>query len=235
MRLLSSNASSIFLLFFMMFFAAVAGAQTDTEKWQQEKIQKITNQLQQHTLLAGEFRQTRRLQGFSRAIESTGIFIYWQGHGLYWETRQPFFQASTFIQDGVIDWRQSDGFKSEVIDNNPILKNISSIIVPLVGGDLEKLERTFDASWDFGEKEWSITLEPVSFMISRAVSGIEVTGQQFIRNFVITTSGNDITAIDFFNITLADHPDYTQCRYFQRKGQAICDVTSNAVGLTQSN
>ncbi|MCF6324789.1 MAG: outer membrane lipoprotein carrier protein LolA [Gammaproteobacteria bacterium] len=200
-----------------------------------DKIQEITNQLRSHVVLSGEFKQTRKLQGFSRSIESTGIFTYWQGRGLYWETQQPFFQASTFIQDGVIDWRKSDGLVRTLIDDNPVLKNISSIIVPLVGGDLAKLDSTFDSGWVFDDVGWSLMLDPDSFMVKKAIGGIVLSGGQFIRTLVISTPGNDTTEITFLNMTSADSPNRQQCDYFQVLDSDTCGDIPEAVGLTQPN
>jgi len=200
-----------------------------------DKIQQITSQLRSHVLLSGEFKQTRKLQGFSRSIESTGIFTYWQGRGLYWETQQPFFQASTFIQDGVIDWRKSDGLAGILIDDNPVLKNISSIIVPLVGGDLAKLDNTFDSSWVFDDAGWSMALDPDSFMVKKAIDRIEVSGGQFIRALVISTPGNDTTEITFLNMTSTDSPNRQQCEYFQVSDSDACGDVPETVGLIQPN
>ena len=213
------------LVFLLALFISPVWAQPDAEK-----IQEIKNELKAHVVLSGEFKQIRRLQGFSRPIESTGIFVYWQGRGLYWETQRPFFQASTFIQDGVIDWRQSDGASPTLIDDNPVLRNMSAIIVPLVGGDLEKLESTFNARWAFDAAGWSIVLDPTSFMVEKAISGIKVSGEVFIRNLAITTPGNDATEIDFLNIKVADSPNYQQCEYFQVSGSERCNAIPKTMG-----
>jgi len=230
MSLVSPRFFYVALVCLLALFMPIVWAQSDAEK-----IQEIKSQLKAHVVLSGEFKQTRRLQGFSRAIESTGIFTYWQGRGLYWETQRPFFQASTFIQDGVIDWRQSDGLSPALIDDNPVLRKMSAIIVPLVGGDLEKLDSTFNAKWAFDEAGWSIVLDPASFMVEKAIGGIKVSGGEFIRDLAITTPDNDDTEIAFLNIKVADIPDHQQCEYFQVAGSELCNVIPKAVGLVPTN
>lgn len=225
----------VLLFISLIILVPAAWALSSVEKSQQERVQEITRQLQGHVLLAGEFRQSRKLQGFSREIESAGVFIYWQDHGLYWETRKPFFQASTFLQGGVIDWRQSDDMPSGSLDGSPVLKNISAIIVPIVGGDLEKLGENFNARWIVGPDNWSVTLDPASFIISKAISEIRITGLQFIDHLAITTSGNDVTEINFFNIVTSSSPNLVQCLYFQEAGSDICDAISRAAAITSSN
>jgi len=201
----------------------IVWAGPNSERLQQQKIEKITKHLQSHILLSGEFKQVRRLQGFSRPIESTGIFIYWRDHGLYWETRRPFFQAVTFMPEGMIDWQLPNGAESRKTNNNFMLNKVSSILMSLVGGDLQKINRSFKASWNVRANAWSITLTPVLPMIARTLADIQIAGQQYIHQLIVTTSGNDMSRIYFSHISSADMPDQIQCGHFQDADQHMCN------------
>lgn len=216
------KCSGIILIFLLMPFFSEVWAVPNSGKEHQEKIQEIIQQLQNNALLTGDFEQVRKLQGFTRSIKSTGNFIYWRDHGLYWETKWPFPHASTFMQNGVIDWQQSTGIGPEINSSNPILNKISSILISLIGGDIQTINRSFRADWTFSENNWSLKLDPVELMISRAITDIQIAGQQFVKNIVVTTAGNDITEITFLKIISKETPDQLQCSYFKSTDIDAC-------------
>mgnify|MGYP000511841738 CR=1 FL=1 len=199
---------------------------TDEDK--NRDIQGITQQLSNTILLAGEFTQRRTLQGFSRVIISTGRFIYWKDNGLYWETLQPFFHATTFTPDGSFNWSAPYILETKSSNESVIQKKINNILLSIFSANFESINRSFQASWEIDSETWSTTLEASDLIVKKSIKIIKnLEIESSYRKLHFKSSGSDETEIVFSNIKSEKMPDQAQCRYFHTINSDVCNAYAN--------
>lgn len=193
--------------------------------------EQLSRQITQHQIVRGRFEQWRTLTGIPRPIRSSGHFIYWRDHGLYWETGKPISQASTFTPDAIIHWqsgidlqqtkRQSDKSSS------PVQKQISRILLAVFGGDIQSLEKLFNSYWSTDQeqktKQWTVELTPTAASIKRVVEKITLSGGDYISNLNLDASNGDTTRIHFTDLGASVYPTANDCPYFDLDS-SLCPV-----------
>lgn len=181
--------------------------------------------IHQHQFMEGRFEQWRNLAGIPRPIRSSGRFIYWRNHGLYWETQEPISQASTFTLDTIIHWQPTTHSRQANRTSSPVQKQISRILLEVFGGDIQSLEKLFDSRWnpkpEPSAKLWTVGLTPKTATIKRVVEKITLSGENYISSLNLDASNGDTTRIHFTNIRAFAHPATDDCQYFDLDS-ALC-------------
>ena len=169
--------------------------------------QAVQNNLTQYAFIKGEFKQERMLQGISRPIRSSGRFMIWRGHGIYWETNQPLFQATTFLGNRVYYW--PDENTPEIVKDGVLRINerISQLMLAFFTADFEQLERDFKADWQLGEKSWTVDLTPNGMFIGKAINRVSIQGEQHIERIDLKLATGDSTSIVLHVSATGDAPD----------------------------
>ena len=181
--------------------------------------EKLALQMRQYQMVKGRFEQWRKLAGIPRPIHSTGHFIYWRGHGLYWETQHPIFQAFTFTPDSVIHWQSNATAQKPDKSSAPFQKQINRILLAVFGGEIQLLEKLFDSHWSSGPKQWSVRLRPTRAAVKQVVQEITLTGRDYVNGLSLINSNGDITRISFFSIRGFNYPAVDDCQYFNPDSQ----------------
>lgn len=184
----------------------------------------LSQQMRQHQVVKGHFEQSRTLTGIPRPIHSSGRFIYWRNHGLYWKTEKPISQASTFTPDAIIHWQSGTDLQQAKRQVNkstsPVQKQISRILLAVFGGDIQSLEKLFNTHWHSGstpgEKQWTVDLTPSVTAIKQAVEKITLSGGDYVNNLNLDASNGDTTRIHFSNIRAFTYPAADDCQYFNQ-------------------
>lgn len=180
--------------------------------------EQLSRRMHQHPVVKGRFEQLRTLTGIPRPIHSSGRFIYWRDHGLYWETLKPITQASTFTPDAIIHWQTTATSQQADKSSSPIQKQISRILLAVFGGDIQSLEMLFDSRWssgsESGAKQWTVDLIPTMAAVKRVVEKITLSGGDYVNSLNLNASNGDTTQIQFTNISTFAYPAIDECRYF---------------------
>lgn len=175
-------------------------------------------QIRQHQVVKGRFEQLRTLTGIPRPIHSSGRFIYWRDHGLYWETQEPISQASTFTLDAIIHWQTTTTPQQADRSSSPIQRQISRILLAVFGGDIQSLEKLFDSRWssgsESGAKQWTVDLTPTMAAVKQVVEKITLSGGKYVKKLSLDASNGDTTQIQFTNISTFAYPAVDDCPYF---------------------
>ncbi|MFV2090843.1 MAG: outer membrane lipoprotein carrier protein LolA [Pseudomonadales bacterium] len=168
--------------------------------------------------MKGRFEQWRNLTGIPHPIRSSGRFIYWRDHGLYWETLEPISQASTFTPNTIIHWQSTPTSRQADRISSPVQKQISRILLAVFGSDIRSLEKLFDSRWNSkpepGAKLWTVDLTPTMAAAKRVVEKITLSGENYINSLNLDASNGDTTRIHFTDIRAFAHPASDDCQYF---------------------
>ncbi len=214
-------------------------------------LEKITDQIELKPFLRGAFRQERTLKGFNRTLVSSGQYYFWKDHGLYWEVQKPFFRATTFGNDLTISW-SSPGEVSSSTAPKLIQKQISKVLIAVLGADIETLQRYFVATAHYnpvadggeegdkrgvtdngeaGERDeasakkltWSMQLEPKDFATRKALKQLDLIGGTSIHEIRVTSSNGGITHIQFSGPNMLEQPLKKQCElYYPQTTEEMC-------------
>lgn len=174
----------------------------------------LARQMQQHRVVKGRFEQWRNLTGIPRPIRSSGRFIFWRDHGLYWETREPIFQSTTFTPDAIIYWQSTATTRQADRSSSPIQQQISRILLAVFGGDIRSLEKLFDSRWSSGPEQWTVDLTPTAAAVKRVVQEITLAGGDYVSRLSLNARNGDNTRIHFTDISALTHPAVDDCQYF---------------------
>ncbi len=181
-------------------------------------------QLQQHPIVQGDFTQRRQLSGLPRAIESSGRFIFSRQHGLYWETLQPFYQATTFGVDDLIYWDSIDGPALEAGPRDPVQQYVSQVMLSLFSADMGELDKLFNSQWHGDVNNWSLQLLPAQTAVARIIARVQLRGGQYLRSLSVETRSGDRNTLLLDRITIPATLSPSQCQRFSRSGEASCKV-----------
>lgn len=155
----------------------------------------------------GRFEQKRTLQGINRPIWSTGKFAIWRNNGIYWETSEPLFQATSFLKDSVFYWSSEDEYEPVKDGVFRINEKISQIMLAFFTADFEQIEKDFNADWDISGDVWTITLLPSNLYVSKAIERVQISGQLHIENVILDLATGDSTKITLQVTAEGNEPD----------------------------
>jgi hypothetical protein len=155
----------------------------------------------------GRFEQERILQGINRPIRSTGKFAIWRNNGIYWETSEPLFQATSFLKGSVFYWSSENEYEPVKDGVFRINEKISQIMLAFFTADFEQLEKDFSADWDVSGDAWTITLLPSNLYVSKAIERVQISGQLHIENVVLDLATGDSTKITLQVTAEGNEPD----------------------------
>lgn len=184
-------------------------------------------QLQQQTLTSGEFEQTRVLQGMPKPLTSSGTFIFWREQGLYLETLEPFYQASTFTETELINWLTPSGAAEPANKGDPVQRYISRILLAVFQADLSALEQLFQSSWELDGPDWSVTLLPASKMVANVIDQVRLEGDTHLRLLEVTAHNGDVNRM-LFSALAQEDPQAERCARFSRDGTLRCPTPDAA-------
>jgi hypothetical protein len=84
----------------------------------------------------------------------------------------------------------------------PALRQVNAMMFALVDGDVAALASRFDiAAQVLPHAAWSLTLTPKAAALVKLFARIELRGDRYVRQVVITEAGGDQTTLKFSNLT----------------------------------
>lgn len=178
--------------------------------------------LRQQLLIGGKFEQTRALQGLPRPIVSSGKFLFWRDHGLYWETLLPFYQATTFTTDETLQWLSPQGPAETGNARDPAQKYISRILLAVFSADLRAIDNLFDSSWQIDGNSWQVELTPANRTVAKFIERAILSGDQYIRQLQITSHNGDSNTVHFDDISAPAQGTAERCSRFSTTGELRC-------------
>ena len=191
--------------------------------------EQLIEQLRQHAIIEGRFEQTRQLQGLSRPLISSGSFIFWRRHGLYWETLTPFYQATTFTDKELINWLSPQGPAEPASTDDPVQKHVSRILLAVFSTDMSTIDKLFNSNWATDDHGWSLELTPANAAVSKLIEHVRLRGDQHLRQLQVASANGDVSTMRFDQIVAPARLEPSRCSRFDRRGTLRCpdaDTTS---------
>ena len=210
-----SSIRLFLVLSLLLYFHVSAWASTND-------IQNIIMHLQKSVLFKGDFEQKKVLQGISRQLRSSGIFIYWRNHGLYWETTKPFHNALTYTPNEIIQW-ESPGIPSyDPAQQKYFQQKMSRMLLSIFSADLPSIKERFTTSWKIEKDKWSLNLIPIHTITKDVIKHVKISGDKFVKQIAIFSPSGDHTEINFINISSISFLGHSDCARFSSIKDFVC-------------
>ncbi|MEJ2441897.1 MAG: outer membrane lipoprotein carrier protein LolA [Exilibacterium sp.] len=179
--------------------------------------------------MRGQFEQQRLLVDIPQPIVSRGVFIYRRNRGLYWETNEPFFNASTFTPEGILHWQERGVAARSNLKNPRVEQAVSRVLLSVFSADLARIKEQFSVSVKpFAASGWSLTLKPSSVAVKQAIDTITLVGHKTIHTISIASASGDKTRITLTNTDSTTPLSAQECGFFSvteprnRQGEDVC-------------
>ena len=77
------------------------------------------------------------------------------------------------------------------------MRMFSGVLFSLLAGDLAQLETLFDVDGAVRGNGWHVALKPRDPALAKAIAGITLDGDTYVRNITISEPGGDRSSIRF--------------------------------------
>lgn len=176
---------------------------------------------------AGKFEQSKRLQGFNYDLTSRGRFIFWRDHGLYLETREPFFNATTLTPEAIWYWNADGSISSAQEPGGMVQREVNRTLLAFFSADKALIESRFATHWETSEQGWVLTLTPRLAVIGKHIKSVQLAGDVFLERLQLDAANGDRTILTFQDLSRQSQPAMSQCRRFFRQPDACNGLTRN--------
>jgi hypothetical protein len=163
-------------------------------------VEKIQALLAKPDVLCGRFEQTKHLAGLKKPLLSSGRFCIAPRKGVLWRTLQPFPSTLRMTRDEIV---QTEGERVAMrLDarQEPAVRMINSVLFSLLAGDMMQLETLFDIDGAVRGNSWQVVLKPRDTMLAKAIAGVSMEGDAYLRNMTISEPGGDRSSIRFVGL-----------------------------------
>ncbi|MCB1609401.1 MAG: outer membrane lipoprotein carrier protein LolA [Xanthomonadales bacterium] len=166
-------------------------------------LARIDAQLVRAPVLRGEFSQSKRIEGFSHPLRSSGRFVVALDKGVLWETLAPFPSSVVLTREQLISRQPDGGSKVLVGAENPALEVVQALLMALIVGDLGRLQTQFEIRSEDVARGWAVRLIPTDPMLQQVFSEVELGGGAFVERVTLSEPGGDRSEIEFAQMSTA--------------------------------
>lgn len=169
-------------------------------------LAEIDSRLAHGEVLRGHFRHEKYVAGFDRPLTSSGEFLVWRGHGVLWQTRQPFASTLT-ITATRLSARSGDAAYQLDAQSEPGVREVNALLFAVFAGDLDVLRERFTMAGALrGAQSWELMLTPSEAALANVISGVRLEGDRQVHRVVLQESNGDRSDIRFENLGGAPAP-----------------------------
>ena len=165
-------------------------------------IAQVQKLLDTSRVFCGRFEQAKTLVGVRQPVRSEGRFCVAAGKGILWRTLHPFASSLLVTPEAITEMRNGEVSRRLSAADEPGVRMIDDLLFSLLGGDLSRLEASFDVTAQVADAEWSARLVPRASGMRAALAGIDLHGGAFVRRIVLREAGGDVTTIGFSAIAV---------------------------------
>ena len=173
-------------------------------------IEKIQSKLDKPKMLCGRFDQTKELAGFRKPLVSDGRFCVVVGKGVLWRTLQPFPNTLRLTRNEIVQLQGERVATRLDASKEPTVRMINSILFSLLAGDLGQLDKLFEINGDINDGNWGVTLKAREPHLAKAIGGVSLAGDAYVKNIVMIDASGDRTSISFSGMTPGETPSNIQ-------------------------
>lgn len=180
----------IVITLFLIFSSGITQAIT---------LENLQQQFSQNKVVRADFKQDRFINGLSNPLHSTGKMIISQQDGLWWQQLSPF--KMTLKMNQVRMEQNIDGGIPQIItaENQPQLFQFNHLLSAIFTADAQMLKNNFKLTLTEHDKQWNLTLIPISAPLNKIFKQIQLSGNVYLEKITLDDMQNDKTEITFFN------------------------------------
>ena len=173
-----------------LLFAVPAQASDDV-------VAAVKAQLEQPEVLRGNFAQSKKIDGFSKPLLSSGDFIVSRERGVLWRTAKPFPSVLKLTRDEIVASQGNAVTFRLSADSEPSVRIINGLMISLLNGDVAALDKQFTISGTTTAGAWSLDLKPKQAAFAKLIRAIALKGDAHGREIAIDEANGDNTQIRF--------------------------------------
>lgn len=163
----------------------------------EDTLTAIGQRLAKHTVLCGEFTQSKRLKALTRPLDSSGRLAFIAGQGVLWEVLEPFPARVVIKNNALIKWDDDGSVRRVEFSHSPLFNALSRVFQAVFSGDVEALRTSFRITPEQTPSGWHLILKPLDSRLSAIVESVRVSGNRFIDELEIAERRGDQTEIRF--------------------------------------
>jgi outer membrane lipoprotein-sorting protein len=158
--------------------------------------QGVRAQLTNAEALRGKFEQIKQVAGFAKPLTSLGTFLVVRDKGVIWSTEKPFASTLRLTRDQILATQGGAvAFRLDA-QSEPTVRVINGVLFSLLNGDVSALNTHFDVAGDIKNANWHLTLTPKDAGVAKIMQRIEMRGDAFVKQIVISEANGDVTTIN---------------------------------------
>ncbi|MFH0260683.1 outer membrane lipoprotein carrier protein LolA [Vibrio barjaei] len=162
-------------------------------------IEELQQQLAQHPIVRGDFKQKRTLAMFDQPLTSTGQFTLDKTHGLLWRQDVPFTVQLVLTKDKLRQTFADQPAQVITAKDNPMAFYFSHIFLAVFHGDTEQLKQQFDMTFKADNGQWTLALTPKAAPLNAVFDSITLGGKSDLERLTLQEIRGDKTDILFSN------------------------------------
>ncbi len=190
---------AVSILTVALFSASPVLAQSTVSKV--TDLPSLQNQLQQFSIVRGDFTQSRKIEMFDQPLTSQGSFLLDKSHGLLWQQQTPFPVNLVLTEDKLRQTFANQPAQVITAQENPMAFYFSKIFLSVFHGDTVQLQSQFKLKLDTTSQQWTLVLVPTQAPLNAVFKSITLTGNQDIDYLALEEVRGDKTEIHFTNQT----------------------------------
>lgn len=160
----------------------------------QPLLNSIMSMLSQHASVRAAFTQTRSNPALTKPQQSQGKLLFVLGHGMLWQTTQPFVESLAFT--GSQTSRLGPRGFMRVQDARGV-SQVSQMLQSLLAGKPDEVLRAFNVKASGSVDQWTLLFTPKETRVARVLGGITLTGDAFLEGIRIDMHDGSSTDIQF--------------------------------------
>lgn len=178
-------------------------------------LRQVLDQLASHPQVRAQFVQQRDNPALARAQESRGQLLFVLGHGMLWQTREP-FQESLAIGSGHVARIDAQGQLQVVRGGAQGINQVAQMLQSLLAGDSAQALRQFDIQASGETARWTLRFTPTQARTAKVLTSITLQGGSYLDEIDVRMASGEQTRIHFSD---------------SRAAGALSDLERHALGL----
>jgi outer membrane lipoprotein-sorting protein len=158
-------------------------------------LDQVMMRLSQHASVRADFTQTRSSPALAKPQQSQGTLLFVLGHGMLWQTTQPYRESLALTGSHTARLDAQDRFQ-RVHDARGV-SQVSQMLQSLLAGKPDQVLRTFSVKASGSVDAWTLVFTPKQARIARVLGDITLHGDAFLQGIRIDMHDGSATDIRF--------------------------------------
>lgn len=159
-------------------------------------LQQVLDGLARHPQVRAQFVQQRDNPALAKPQESRGQLLFVLGHGMLWQTTEPF--AETLAMTGSRVARvDPQGHLETIRGGQRGASEVSQMLESLLAGQTEQAQRQFTISASGDPQHWQIVFVPRQARMAKVLASITLRGDDYLQGIEVAMANGERTRIQF--------------------------------------